>query len=261
MLAGITITHQESSVRLPGNRGAPVSRPGSAEPNREKSEVNRVTAREAGALRDAVRLARFEVATGLEHGSTAVKLDRLLGRFSEQLLLARVPLFLMVFLVTGILAYYLALVAGLMVRSRNSELSMLKSRGATTFQIGVLVLVEGLLLAVPAVILGTLLAPFRLEMSHIQGADNNFNIRDGKFTISNVLGDEIRGSYIGQGYLDLESGYLKVYQYRLIEDGAELFVDSRGSFEVSLDNSIDVTSKQALSGSIFGNVDFIDISR
>ena len=65
----------------------------------------------------------------------------------------------MVFLVTGILAYYLALVASLTIRSRHAEIAMLKSRGATTWQIGLLVLVEGLLLAVPALIVGTLLAP------------------------------------------------------------------------------------------------------
>lgn len=118
-----------------------------------------VGAQEVNALRDTIRLVRHDVASQLDNGSTAIKLDRVLERHSEQLLLARVPLFLMVFLVTGILAYYLALVAGLMVRSRNAELSMLKSRGATTFQIGLLVLVEGLLLAIPAIILGTLLAP------------------------------------------------------------------------------------------------------
>jgi len=65
---------------------------------------------------------------------------------------------LVVFLMTGILLYYLALVAGLIVRSRSSEIAMLKSRGATTAQVGMLGLGEGLLLGIPAVIIGPFLA-------------------------------------------------------------------------------------------------------
>ena len=74
------------------------------------------------------------------------------------MLLARIPLFLILFLVTGILVYYLALVSGLIVKSRSGEIAMLKSRGASTIQVGVLSLAEGLLLSVPAVILGPLVA-------------------------------------------------------------------------------------------------------
>lgn len=118
-----------------------------------------VRAEEVETLQNALRSVKADVVANLENGSTFIRLDRVLDQYSEQLLLARIPLFLMVFLVVGILAYYLALVAGLMVRSRSAEIAMLKSRGSTTFQIGLLVMVEGLLLAVPAVILGTLLSP------------------------------------------------------------------------------------------------------
>ncbi len=106
-----------------------------------------------------LRIIRADVAANLRNGGVSIKLNRLLDRYAEQLLLARIPLFLMVFLVTGILAYYLALVAGLTVRSRGAEIAMLRSRGSTTGQIGLLALVEGILLAVPAVAVGTLVSP------------------------------------------------------------------------------------------------------
>ncbi len=102
---------------------------------------------------------RHSIYANLENSSFSIKLDRLLERYSEQLVLSRIPLFLMVFLVIGILAYYLALVSALTVRSRSAEIAMLKSRGVTTLQIGLMALVEGLLLAIPAVAVGTLLAP------------------------------------------------------------------------------------------------------
>ncbi|MQF95408.1 MAG: ABC transporter permease [SAR202 cluster bacterium] len=109
-------------------------------------------------LQEAIFRAERDVEFNLKNSSFYIRLDNLLADFDEQLLLARVPLFLVVFLITGILLYYLALVAGLIVRSRTSEIAMLKSRGATTLQVGVLGLGEGLLLGIPAVIIGPFLA-------------------------------------------------------------------------------------------------------
>ncbi|MFB3097162.1 MAG: FtsX-like permease family protein, partial [Dehalococcoidia bacterium] len=124
-----------------------------------KLDRSAVAAGDVEDIQQAIRETRFQIAAKLEHGSSTIRLNRVLDEYSEQLLLARIPLFLMVFLVAGILAYYLALVANLTIRSRHAEIAMLKSRGATTWQISLLVLVEGLLLAVPALIVGTLLAP------------------------------------------------------------------------------------------------------
>lgn len=98
------------------------------------------------------------VSVGLKNSSYSIRLDTLLRDFEEELLLARLPLLLILFLVVGILVYYLSLVAGLIVRSRSIEIAMLKSRGATVWQLGVLGLGEGLLLAIPAVVAGPFLA-------------------------------------------------------------------------------------------------------
>ena len=118
-----------------------------------------VSAKQVDEIHRELRIIRADTAVNLRNGGAAIKLDRLLDQYSEQLLLARIPLFLMVFLVTGILAYYLALVASLTIRSRGAEIAMLRSRGSTTGQIGLLVLVEGVLLAIPAVAVGTLVSP------------------------------------------------------------------------------------------------------
>ena len=94
---------------------------------------------------------RHDVVSLLDNSTVSLKkLDRVLDEYSEQLVLSRIPLYLMVFLVVGILAYYLALVSALTIRSRSAEIAMLKSRGATTPQVALTVFVEGLLLAVPA---------------------------------------------------------------------------------------------------------------
>ncbi len=110
-------------------------------------------------LQDDLRRMRRAVNNDLPNGSASTGLPRILEDYEEQLLLARIPLFLMVFLVAGILAYYLTITAGMVIRARSAEIAMLKSRGATTLQIGILTLVEGLLLAGPALAAGTLLSP------------------------------------------------------------------------------------------------------
>ena len=124
-------------------------------------DLNRqgIRAGQVSEVQDSIRSVRRNIYANLDNSTVGIKLDELLARYSEQLVLSRIPLFLMVFLVVGILAYYLALVSALTVRHRSGEIAMLKSRGATTAQIGLMVLVEGLLLAIPAVVVGTLLAP------------------------------------------------------------------------------------------------------
>ena len=98
------------------------------------------------------------VSVGLINSSYYIQLDNLLREFEEELLLARLPLLLMLLLVVAILTYYMALMAGLIVRSRTAEISLLKSRGATAFQIAILALGEGLVVAIPAVIAGPYVA-------------------------------------------------------------------------------------------------------
>ena len=106
------------------------------------------------------QLGRIEwlVTSGLQNSGYTIRLDDLLRDFERQLLLAQVPLLLMLFLVVAILIYYLALIAGLIVRSRSAEISLLKSRGATPLQIAILGLGEGLIVAIPAVVAGPYVA-------------------------------------------------------------------------------------------------------
>ena len=109
-------------------------------------------------LLDTLLLVRYDVRTNLANSSSRIKLDRVLDDYKEQLLLARIPLYLILFLVIGILTYYLALIASLVVKSRAAEISMLKSRGATTPHVGLMALIEGILLAIPSTALGPLVA-------------------------------------------------------------------------------------------------------
>lgn len=121
-------------------------------------EPGRIPAGEIVGLQRTLAGIEQTVTAGLVNSSYSIRLDSLLNDFEEELLLARLPLLLMLFLVVAILVYYLALIVGLVVRSRIAEISLLKSRGATSVQIAILGLGEGLVVATPAVIAGPYLA-------------------------------------------------------------------------------------------------------
>ena len=81
-----------------------------------------------------------------------------LREYEKELLLARVPIFLFISLVVLVVLYFLALVLGLLARSRNDEASLLRSRGASLFQVSAILVVSEGIVAVVAIILGPLLA-------------------------------------------------------------------------------------------------------
>ncbi|MCS7207018.1 MAG: FtsX-like permease family protein [Dehalococcoidia bacterium] len=92
------------------------------------------------------------------NGSVQTRLDRILTRYQERVVVARIPLFLLVFLVVGIILYYLSLVGGFLARARAGEVAIVRSRGASRGQVLLMAFLEGAVLAVPALVGGPLLA-------------------------------------------------------------------------------------------------------
>ena len=117
-----------------------------------------VRAGDAETLRATIAQVKERLPRRLENASATIQLDDALSGFQEQALLSRIPLYLMVSLTTGILIYYLALISGLVVKSRERETAILKSRGVTTPQLGLFAFVEGALLAAPAIAFGPVVA-------------------------------------------------------------------------------------------------------
>ena len=85
-------------------------------------------------------------------------LGTILSGYEKDLKHARVPLFVFMSLVVLVILYFLALVAGLLARIQGAEASLLRSRGASRFQVvQLLVLVEGGI-ALLAMVVGPFLA-------------------------------------------------------------------------------------------------------
>lgn len=98
------------------------------------------------------RLPRSLILTRLENSRDT----GLLASYQRALTRSRAPIYLFISLVVVVILYFLALVTGLLARTRSAEAGLLRSRGAGMFQVGgVITLGEGLL-----VLLATVAGPF-----------------------------------------------------------------------------------------------------
>ncbi|MBI4203043.1 MAG: ABC transporter permease [Chloroflexi bacterium] len=85
-------------------------------------------------------------------------LTNLVEEYQRDLALARVPLFMFVSLVVGVVLYYLTVTTMLQARERGAEAAVLRSRGASVLQAGGLLgLGEGVVTVAPGMILGPLI--------------------------------------------------------------------------------------------------------
>ena len=108
--------------------------------------------------RDAITGLEADISKRFPRSFVISGLDNILADYQRDLTHARVPLFLFISLVVLVILYFLALVTGLLARTRGDEASQLRSRGASTVQLmGFLAFAEGAVILL-AVALGPFLA-------------------------------------------------------------------------------------------------------
>ncbi len=93
-----------------------------------------------------------------ERTRTITELTPVLRTFDEKLFFTRIPLFVLLLQIGGIVAYYLVMVSTMLTERQTAEIATLRSRGATTGQLLTQYGIEGVLLAAIAVITGPPLA-------------------------------------------------------------------------------------------------------
>ena len=92
-------------------------------------------------------------------GTTVLSgLGATLDRFDQKLFFSRIPIQIMVIIVTAIVLYYLVMVANTVVDRHLGEIALLRSRGANGLQVLAVYVWEAVILVTAAVIAGPLLA-------------------------------------------------------------------------------------------------------
>ncbi len=92
------------------------------------------------------------------------RMARELERFRNTQSFSQIPLLLILLQVVGIVLYYVMMVMAMLLDRQSEEMSIFRSRGASTAQIVGLYLMEGLVLAVPAAFVGPWLAGWAISL-------------------------------------------------------------------------------------------------
>ena len=87
--------------------------------------------------------------------TTAV--DQAIAEYDRRVFFGRLPMFVVLILTAVVILYYVATLSSLMVEDKQNELSLLRSRGASSAQILMVFVLEGMTLAILSVLLGPLL--------------------------------------------------------------------------------------------------------
>ena len=117
-----------------------------------------LTADLAGPTKDAVLGLETDINKRFPRSFVLSGLKNRISEYQTQLTLARVPLYMFISLVVLIVLYFLALVIGLMARSRSDEAGLLRSRGGGLLQISQLLVVGEGVVVVAAMVAGPFLA-------------------------------------------------------------------------------------------------------
>ena len=99
-----------------------------------------------------------QLAPVLQGGAVFTGIKSLVADFEERNFFSTIPLLLLLVIMTLTVLYYLAMMVGYLVRSREGDIALLRSRGVSTPQLFRLYSMEGLVITVVAVLVAPFLA-------------------------------------------------------------------------------------------------------
>lgn len=101
-----------------------------------------------------------ELASTLASFRQTTALNEALREYDRRLFFNKLPMFVVLILISFVIVYYVVTLSSLVVEERRGEIALLRSRGASSDQILTVFVIEGANIAVLAVLVGPLLAAF-----------------------------------------------------------------------------------------------------
>lgn len=127
-------------------------------------DVSQVDSRNARSVEDRVNSLRSSLPREVVRTTVTTELQDTIKTYRDKLFFTRLPLFALMIQVVGIVLYYLVMVSTMIVDRQTGEIALLKSRGASVFQLMGIYFIESLLLSVVAVVIGPLLIAFAISL-------------------------------------------------------------------------------------------------
>jgi ABC-type lipoprotein release transport system permease subunit len=127
-------------------------------------DPSRVESTQAKAIINAVQYVESMITTQITNATVFTSLDSTIYEYLQKQLYTQIPLYLLVFQIAAIIFYYVVTVASMVIEQETGEIALLRSRGASTFQIFGIFLIEGLLISAVGGIAGPFLGAFVFGM-------------------------------------------------------------------------------------------------
>ncbi|MBI2765114.1 MAG: FtsX-like permease family protein [Chloroflexi bacterium] len=121
-------------------------------------DTGRITGSNAKQVEDRLRGIDGAIKTQIPYSALETKLPDTISNFRQKLFFTRLPLFALMLQIVGIVLFYLAMVASMVVDRQTGEIALLKSRGASTFQVLLVFAIEAAGISGFAAITGPFLA-------------------------------------------------------------------------------------------------------
>ncbi len=191
-------------------------------------DVGSFTPGNVGQAKENMRLLEADIEAELPRADALSPLVPVVERFERALAFSRVPLFLFISLVIAAVLYYLALVLWLLTRSRSAEAALVRSRGASRLTVGAFLgLGEGLVVVLPAVVLGPFIGLFLSQLLPLGSAPEFESISAGLsapvFVYAGLVGLASIVVFWTAGYLVAGRSIVEVLRERYGKGGRPAF--------------------------------------
>lgn len=110
-------------------------------------DTGAITSENAASVKSGVKRMQTQMLAELPRSSVFTVLDSVIVQFEQKLLYTQIPLFLLIFQIVAIVLYYVITVANMVVDRQAGEIALLRSRGASTWQLVGVYFMEGALIA------------------------------------------------------------------------------------------------------------------
>lgn len=121
-------------------------------------DVSRINSANARTVEDSVRALEREIPGQVNGADIHTNLANVIQNYREKLFFTRLPLFALMLQIVGIVLFFVVMMATMVIERQTGEIALLKSRGASTWQVMAIYFIEGLGLVVLATAIGPLLA-------------------------------------------------------------------------------------------------------
>ncbi len=121
-------------------------------------DTDSINSRNASEINAQLAAMRGGLQTSIPRTGFSTQLPDTIEDYQSRLFFTRLPLFALMLQVVGITLYYLVMVGTMLQERQIGEIALLRSRGASVFQVVGIAAVEGALICALAVILGPLIA-------------------------------------------------------------------------------------------------------